>query len=64
MRAIANALGLGLLLLGALWLFQEYGALQGQFLPDLLPYPHRGAMLAGAGIVILALIYLNPQKRF
>jgi hypothetical protein len=63
MRPIANALGLGLILLGTLWLAQEYSFLQGQFLPDLLPYPHRGAIAAGAGIVILALIYLSPEKR-
>jgi drug/metabolite transporter (DMT)-like permease len=63
MRPIANALGIGLIMLGVLWLSQEYNFLQGQFLPDLLPFPHRGAAAAGAGIVILALVFLNPQKR-
>ena len=63
MRPIGNALGLGLILLGALWLFQEYGLVQGQFLPDLLPWPHRGAMVAAVGIVLLALVYLNPENR-
>jgi len=63
MRPIGNALGIGLIMLGALWLSQEYGALQGQFLPDLLAFPHRGAVAAGVGIILLALIFLNPEKR-
>jgi TRAP-type C4-dicarboxylate transport system permease small subunit len=62
MRPIGNALGIGLIMLGALWLLQEYSVLQGQFLPDLLPFPHRGAVAAGAGIIILALLYINPEK--
>ncbi|MGA2649558.1 MAG: hypothetical protein ABSF28_03495 [Terracidiphilus sp.] len=63
MRPIGNALGIGLTLLGILWLLQEYNFIPGEFLPDLLSWPHRGAIAMAAGIVLLALIYLNPERR-
>lgn len=63
MRPIANALGIGLGLLGILWLLQEYNFIPGQFLYDLVSWPHRGAIALAAGVVILALSYLNPEKR-
>jgi hypothetical protein len=62
-RPIANALGIGLGLLGILWLLQEYNFIPGQFLYDLVSWPHRGAIALAAGVVILALSYLNPEKR-
>ena len=63
MRPIGNALGIGLILLGALWLMQEYNFVPGEFLYDVVSWPHCGAIAAGAGILILAISYLNPEKR-
>jgi hypothetical protein len=63
MRPIANALGIGLVLLGALWLLQEYNFIPGEFLYDLVSWPHHGAIAMAAGILILALSFLNPEKR-
>jgi hypothetical protein len=63
MRPLGNALGIGLTLLGVLWLLQEYNFIPGEFLPDLLSWPHRGFIAAGAGILILAVSFLNPEKR-
>lgn len=63
MRPLAMALGIGLIMLGTVWLAQEYSFVPGEFLPDLLSLPHRGAIAAAAGILILALLYLNPERR-
>jgi hypothetical protein len=63
MRSIGNALGIGLFLLGVLWLLQEYNFIPGEFLYDLISWPHRGAIAAGAGILFLAVSFLNPGKR-
>jgi hypothetical protein len=63
MRSLGSALGIGLVLLGALWLLQEYNFIPGEFLYDLVSWPHRGAIAMAAGILILALSFLNPEKR-
>lgn len=52
MRSIGNALGIALILLGALWLLQEYNLIPGSFLYDEVSFPHRGFAALLAGIVI------------
>jgi hypothetical protein len=42
---------------------QEYNFVPGEFLYDLVSWPHRGAIAMAAGILILALSFLNPEKR-
>ena len=63
MRSIGSALGIGLVLLGALWLLQEYNFIPGEFLYDVVSLPHRGAFALTVGIVLLALVFLNPERR-
>jgi len=63
MRSIGNALGIGLFLLGALWLLQEYNFIPGEFLYDVVSWPHRGFIAMGVGVLLLAFSFLNPGKR-
>lgn len=63
MRAIGNAIGIALILLGALWLLQEYNIIPGSFLYDEVSFAYRGFVSLIAGIVIMGLAAASSTKR-
>jgi hypothetical protein len=63
MRALATALGVSLILLGVLWLLQEYNYIPGSFLYNHVSFAHRGAVALGAGIVFMILAASGSHSR-
>jgi drug/metabolite transporter (DMT)-like permease len=63
MRSLANALGIALIFLGALWLLQEYNFVPGSFLDNQVSFTHRGAVSVGAGILVMVLGAISSAKR-
>jgi hypothetical protein len=63
MRALANALGISLILLGLLWLAQEYNYIPGSFLYDQVSFAHRGLISVCAGILIMVVARASSTRR-
>ena len=61
MRPIANAFGSLLILLGVIWLLEEYSILNGTLWESQIPWPHRGLIAIGAGIVFI--FFVNQVQR-
>ena len=61
MRPIFNAFGSLVILLGVIWLLEEYGILNGSLWEYQIPWPHRGLIAIGAGIVFI--FFVNQGER-
>jgi hypothetical protein len=53
MRPIGNAVGALLILLGVVWLLQEYDIISGDIWSQAIPWPHRGLIAICAGVVFV-----------
>ncbi|MGA3046583.1 MAG: hypothetical protein ABSD67_08180 [Terracidiphilus sp.] len=63
MRTIGNAIGIALILLGVLWLLQEYNFIPGSFLSDDFTFAHRGLISICAGFFVMITTAKSTVKR-
>lgn len=56
MRALGNLVGIVLILVGILWILQEYAFIPGAFLFNEVHFAHRGIIAAGVGLLIMILV--------
>jgi len=56
MRTLGNAVAFVLLSLGIIWLLQEHYLVPGSLLSHEVPWPHRGAIAAVGGLLLLTVV--------
>jgi hypothetical protein len=62
MRWIAVVLGVGLILAGAVWIFQGYGALKGSFMTGSRMWFWIGVACVVAGAVVLLITFITNRS--
>jgi hypothetical protein len=56
MRALWNLVGIVLILVGIVWILQEYAIIPGGFLINEVHFAHRGIIAACLGLLIMILV--------
>jgi hypothetical protein len=63
MHVLGNIIGIALLVLGVLWLGQDFGVIPGSFLANQFSWEPRGAVSTVAGVVLLFIINFGGPRR-